>query len=156
MSLKTDYKDAVYTGKRKYRITGNSDGTSGIEDATEYEQEGTRFGAKDINDTNEAINNHLSDTENPHKVTAEQAGAAKKEHEHAVSDISDFPQEMTPSAHTQSANTITAGTFSNTGVKAATGTDYTTQRIRNIAAQTGAVTAGTTSLANGNVLFQYS
>lgn len=99
---------------------------------------------------------HLNDTENPHKVTAEQTGAAEKDHVHTVSDITDFPSEMTPSSHTQAASTITAGTFSATGVKAATGTDYTTQRIRNIAAQTGSVTAGTTSLANGNVLFQYS
>ena len=63
MSLKTDYVDAVYTGEKKYTITDNSDGTSTIADSTAYEQEGTRFGAKDINDTNAAVNrlNHVTE-----------------------------------------------------------------------------------------------
>lgn len=63
MSLKTDYKDAVYSGSRKYTITDNGDGTSEIEDVTEYEQTGTQFGAKDINDTNAAVNllNHVTE-----------------------------------------------------------------------------------------------
>ena len=29
--LKTDYKDAMYDGARKYKITSNADGTSGIQ-----------------------------------------------------------------------------------------------------------------------------
>lgn len=33
---------------------------------------------------------HLSDKNNPHAVTAEQAGAAKKSHSHKISDISDI------------------------------------------------------------------
>ena len=32
--LKTDYKDAMYEGARKYKITANADGTSGIIDET--------------------------------------------------------------------------------------------------------------------------
>lgn len=56
MSLKTDYQDAVYSGNKKYTIVDNGDGTSTITDSTDYEQEGTRFGAKDINDTNELVN----------------------------------------------------------------------------------------------------
>ena len=55
VNLKTDYVDAIYTGNKKYTITSNSDGTSGIADATEYAQAGTQFGAKDINDTNTAV-----------------------------------------------------------------------------------------------------
>ena len=50
--LKTDYKDAMYDGARKYRITANADGTSGIVDETAYTQEGDPFGANDINTTN--------------------------------------------------------------------------------------------------------
>ena len=38
--LKTDYKDAMYDGARKYKITSNADGTSGITDETVYTQEG--------------------------------------------------------------------------------------------------------------------
>lgn len=54
--LKTDYKDAMYDGARKYKITSNADGTSGITDETVYTQEGDSFGANDINATNKAIN----------------------------------------------------------------------------------------------------
>lgn len=59
------------------------------------------------------------------------------------------------SSHTQAASTITAGTFKATGVKAATGTDYTTSRIRNIQASTTDLTAGTSELANGDIYFVY-
>lgn len=54
--LKTDYKDAMYDGTRKYRITANTDGTSVIADETAYTQEGDSFGANDINATNAAVN----------------------------------------------------------------------------------------------------
>ncbi len=59
------------------------------------------------------------------------------------------------SAHNQGANTITAGTFSATGVKAANGTDYTTARVRNIYAGTTDMTAGTSTLANGDIYIVY-
>lgn len=54
--LKTDYLDAVFAGNRKYQQTTNGDGTVSFTDRTEYTQEGDRFGAEDINDTNSAIN----------------------------------------------------------------------------------------------------
>ncbi len=42
------FKDQIPpAGGRKYRITANADGTSGIEDVTVYQQEGTPFGAKE-------------------------------------------------------------------------------------------------------------
>lgn len=56
MSLKTDYKDAMFDGARKYRITENPDGSSGITDETTYTQAGDPFGANDINATNTEIN----------------------------------------------------------------------------------------------------
>lgn len=49
---------------------------------------------------------------------------------------------------------IQAGTLA-AGVKASTGTDYTTMRLRNIMAQTSDVTAGTTGLSNGNIILVY-
>lgn len=54
--LKTDYKDAMFDGARKYKISQNPDGTSGIADETTYTQKGDSFGANDINGTNETIN----------------------------------------------------------------------------------------------------
>ena len=55
-ALKTDYKDAVYTGSRKYTQTNNTDGTISLVDATAYSTEGDPFGANDINATNSAVN----------------------------------------------------------------------------------------------------
>lgn len=58
--LKTNYVDDVLdTTKnqlRKYQKIQNDDGTVSFVDVTEYTQVGTSFGAKDINDTNAAIN----------------------------------------------------------------------------------------------------
>lgn len=58
--LKVNYVDDVLdTTKnqlRKYQQIQNDDGTVSFVDVTEYTQVGTSFGAKDINDTNAAIN----------------------------------------------------------------------------------------------------
>ena len=54
--LKTDYKDDVFEKNRMYQTVDNKDGTFCLIDVTEYSQEGDAFGAKDINATNEAIN----------------------------------------------------------------------------------------------------
>lgn len=56
MSLKTDYKDAMYDGQRRYRLIPNEDGTYSLPDATTYTQQGDKFGANDINSTNTEIN----------------------------------------------------------------------------------------------------
>lgn len=56
MSLKTNYKDAIFSGVRRYREVANDDGTKSFTDATAYTQEGDRFGARDINETNTEIN----------------------------------------------------------------------------------------------------
>jgi len=56
MALKTDYKDDGFAGNRKYRMITNADGTMSFEDVTPYDPVGDSFGAKDINDTNKAIN----------------------------------------------------------------------------------------------------
>ena len=104
---------------------------------------------------------------------------AKKNHQHTKSNITDFPSSMTPSAHAAShsssgndkitpssigaaatshnhaAGNITAGTFSSTNVKAATGADYTTARVRNIQASTTDLTAGSSALANGDIYLVY-
>lgn len=62
MSLKTDYKDDIYEGSRRWRMTPNEDGTYNISDATSYTQKGDKFGQNDINTTNAAVNraNHVT------------------------------------------------------------------------------------------------
>ncbi|RHP57405.1 hypothetical protein DWZ16_10950 [Clostridium sp. AF29-8BH] len=64
MALKTDYKDDIIKdgGARKYKQTTNSDGTISLTDKTVYSQEGSTFAAKDINETNAAVNrlNHVT------------------------------------------------------------------------------------------------
>ena len=73
-------------------------------------------------------------------------GAAASSHTHSG---------YAASSHNQAASTITAGTFAATEVKAATGTDYTTARVRNIKASTTDLTAGSSSLSNGDIYLVY-
>ncbi len=54
--LKTDYKDDVFSGQRKYTMTDNGDNTYSFTDVTSYSQVGDDFEADDINATNEAVN----------------------------------------------------------------------------------------------------
>lgn len=56
MNLKTDYKDDIYEGSRRWRVAQNEDGTSTITDVTTYTQKGDKFGQNDINAINTAIN----------------------------------------------------------------------------------------------------
>ena len=57
MALKTDYKDYIPpSGGRKYKITANSDGSSSVEDITQYQQVGDTWGAEDINQANKLVN----------------------------------------------------------------------------------------------------
>lgn len=57
MALKTNYKEDVFVGNRKYQMTDNGDGTVSFTDVTAYSQVGDTFGASDINTTNGEINN---------------------------------------------------------------------------------------------------
>lgn len=68
--------------------------------------------------------------------------------------ISDKPSSFTPSSHSHPASQVTAGTLPS-GVVAATGTDYSAARVRNIYAGTGAMTASSSALTNGNIYLQY-
>lgn len=59
-NLPVDFKDDILASsntKRKYRQTANDDSTVSFEDVTNYSQEGSGFGAKEVNQTNTAINN---------------------------------------------------------------------------------------------------
>ena len=56
MALRTNYKDDVFEGNRKYALTQGGDGKYEIIDSTHYTVQGDLFGANDINATNAAIN----------------------------------------------------------------------------------------------------
>ena len=54
--LKTDYKDDLFEGERKYKMTTDTEGKVTLKDATTYTQKGTSFGELDMNNTNKAVN----------------------------------------------------------------------------------------------------
>lgn len=57
--LSTDFKDEILSEvntQRKYKQTVNEDGTVSLQDMTAYEQEGSTYSAKDINEERQAIN----------------------------------------------------------------------------------------------------
>ena len=60
-NLPTNFKDDILNtsvnSKRKYKMINNTGGTVSFEDKTDYTQEGSEFGAGQINATNDAINN---------------------------------------------------------------------------------------------------
>ena len=82
--LRTDFKDDIFSGNRKYRMVDNGDGTFSFEDVTTYSQEGDMFGATEINETNTKVN------ENETAI----AGKAPASHKHTKSDITDFPTSL--------------------------------------------------------------
>ena len=54
--LKTNYKNDVFSGQRKYTMTENDDNTVSFADATTYSQIGDSFGASNLNETNDVVN----------------------------------------------------------------------------------------------------
>ena len=58
--LRTDFKDDILDPsnyKRKYKQVANNDGTFSFQDETTYQQVGSNYGAKEVNEEREAINN---------------------------------------------------------------------------------------------------
>ena len=61
--LSTDFKDDVLASSnsdRKYNMIYNSDGTVSFKDVTEYDQTGTEYGAKEVNEERAAINDNTA------------------------------------------------------------------------------------------------
>ena len=59
-NLPVNFKDDILAAsnpKRKYQQTFNPDGSVSLEDVTVYTQQGSDFGASQVNQTNGAINN---------------------------------------------------------------------------------------------------
>ena len=93
MSLKTNYQDAKYDGLKKYKEIDNGDGTISLEDVTEYSQEGSSYGAEDINELNKIVNSATSD------VSDETERA--KEAENTLSDMISAEVERATDAETE-------------------------------------------------------
>lgn len=55
-ALRTDYQDDVFSGSRKYTMVNNGDGTVSFVDQTQYTQVGDYYGAAEINEQNQVIN----------------------------------------------------------------------------------------------------
>lgn len=58
--LSTNFKDDILADsndRRKYTQINNSDGTISLQDSTAYSQVGSSYGAKEVNEEREAINN---------------------------------------------------------------------------------------------------
>ena len=71
MSLKTNYKDDKFAGKRIYKMDTLEGGFVTLEDQTQYQEEGDIFSAADINATNTAINSNTEGLSRVEKVIAE-------------------------------------------------------------------------------------
>nr|DAV21282.1 MAG TPA: hypothetical protein [Caudoviricetes sp.] len=56
MALKTNYKDDVFEGNRKYTLIQGGDGKYEIIDSTNYTVQGDTFGAKDVNAITKILN----------------------------------------------------------------------------------------------------
>lgn len=56
MALKTNYKDDVFEGNRKYTLIQGGDGKYEIIDSTNYTVQGDTFGAKDLNAITKTLN----------------------------------------------------------------------------------------------------
>ena len=54
--LKTDYKNDVFSGQKKYSMTENEDNTVTFTDVTNYSQVGDNLGVSELNIINEILN----------------------------------------------------------------------------------------------------
>lgn len=82
MALKTNFTDDILAesmnGKRQYNVTENSNGTKSLEDVTDYQSVGSTFSAKDMDETNAAVNQAYDDMGDEfNKNTKYLAGAVK-------------------------------------------------------------------------------
>lgn len=76
-------------------------------------------------------------------------------HDHTVSDIEDFPSTMPPSAHNQSASTITDGTFAG-DVSVPASTSYGSSLVRNsVFTSTDPGPNATVQYPNGTIIYVY-
>lgn len=120
--LKTDYKEDVFEGNRKYQLSQDSDGKTEILDVTTYTQEGDPFGANDINATNAAINRQdhvtlitltaakwIGDAA-PYEQTVAVDGVTAEDNPMLVSALEDGADLATQKAYSKAFGILAAGT----------------------------------------------
>lgn len=124
MNLKTDYQDAMYDGQRRYRLIPNEDGTYSLPDETNYTQKGDKFGANDINSTNEAVNQLIHVTEvtltasgwkgssAPYSQTVTVKGATEDSEAMVVNALEDGVTEAVQKAYAKAFGIVVSGTAS--------------------------------------------
>lgn len=120
--LKTDYKEDVFEGNRKYKLISNQDGTTEIVDETAYTQEGDPFGANDINATNAAVNRqeHVAlitltadawtGDEAPYEQTVAVEGVTAEDNPTLVSALEDGADLATQKAYSKAFGILATGT----------------------------------------------
>lgn len=59
VNYQDDILNSAMSGKRRFKLINNSDGTVSLEDVTTYDQVGSNFGAGQMNATNQAVNESL-------------------------------------------------------------------------------------------------
>ena len=57
-ALRTNFKDDIFEGSRKFRPVSHADGTASFIDMTDYLQVGDVYGAAEVNAQNAAINHN--------------------------------------------------------------------------------------------------
>ena len=99
-TLPTNFVDDILSssmgGKRKFTITDNGDGTYSIEDVTEYTQIGSDFGASQMNQTNQAVNDSCDKADvidDLDDIVANQAGGMIAGAKAVAELISKIPEE---------------------------------------------------------------
>ena len=113
-NLPTDYKDAVWSGLKKYAQVTNEDGTVSFKDMTVYtNKENSFFGAAEANQMNAAMNELAGSIDSAAENAASSATAASTSEKNAAS-------SATSAAGSASTATTKASEASTSATKAAT------------------------------------
>lgn len=157
--LPTDFKDDILaesmSGKRRYRIIQNADGTVSFDDVTDYEQVGSTFGAKQVNDMSSAVNS-IEDVKAANNCTTTEPGFVLDARQGKT--LMDKSNELSRDLHALNDSGAIKGldaredgvyiTYSPTG-----GADAVTKKLGSPTIKTKAVTGNGSFDAGGKVLF---
>jgi hypothetical protein len=105
-TLKTNYKDDVFAGNRKYRIVDNGDGTVSFEDQTEYTQTGDSFGATDVNGITTQVNANTSAVAQKANQSALNSLAATVNTKASQSDLNNLASTVSGKANQSDLNAL--------------------------------------------------
>lgn len=145
--IKTDWKDDIFEGNRKYQMITNDDGTVSFVDVTEYTQEGDAFGAAELKEIAEALNDKTAEKlETARSITTDLA--SEEAAFDGSEDVTPGVSGVLPVAHGGTgASTLTSGAAligNGTGA-------VTTRNITNNTSNSSGI-AGSTNLLTMNTL----